>query len=235
MQTHWQIYSGLFLAFQGFLSFNEGMKLTLSIAVLTLMLVLLAPVSHAACEDTATTLLQAQQIHQRYLKSRIQVDFYKTQKLYESVLTCDPKNRKAYEKLIELLLKRPGGLAPDLSNYQSSYDTGSSPLTSAQRRRSNARPVQAYRPDAYRSPNNPLLAIDALVERAYAIMKADPIKYDRKWLAKQYLVLVQTMLDAKPNNPSPALDFAYQLLEHAYDLDRSNLQIQNLRSSFRKR
>ncbi len=178
--------------------------------------------------------LKARIYHQRYLKENEITDFYRAQAEYEKLINNDLYHRKGYEGLIELLLDKPKGLSPNQTMYKS-YFTDTDDLYEIKRKYRTGRPYLRYDKLAYKYIDNPYYEIDIIVNKAEKRFYRDHLKYDKKWLSRQYVKLASAILATRPDNPSNDLDRALIFADRAFDLDLSSVEARNLRNTFRQR
>lgn len=183
---------------------------------------------------TVKSLIKEAKKHDKnYRKTGDISTFYRAKNRYEGALEKDALSREAYVKLIELLLAAKDGLPLRVGFLVS--PVASEDEEGIQRVYRKNHVYMAYGKNAYRQVENPLLAIDILVNRAATIFKGDPIQYDKKWLSQKYVALSEALLAGNPDNPSPELDRALIFADRALDLSPGNLEAKNLRDTFRQR
>ncbi len=188
----------------------------------------------AEIKATVKSLLkEAKKYDRDYRKNGDLQSFYKAKNRYEAVLEKDALSRETYVKLIELLLAAKDGLPLQVGFLVSPVVLEDEEGIQRVYRKNHV--YMAYGKNSYRQVENPLLAIDILVNRAASIFKGDPIEYDKKWLSQKYVALSEALLSQRPDNPSLELDKAIIFADRALDLSPGSQEAKNIRNTFRQR
>jgi tetratricopeptide (TPR) repeat protein len=182
--------------------------------------------------DYESKLMEAKIYAQSSIKGNNKADFYKAHDIYQEIINEYPREKKGYEDFIDLLLHIPVGWSTPKNTYKSTFFDAENTYE-PKRKYKKARPFMQYHGQAYRYIENPLFEVDVIVNKAYTRLRANTIKYDKKWLSKQYVELSKSILAMRPDNPSPLLDRALIYADRALDLDRSSIEAANLRNTFR--